>query len=109
MCNGYCVCLTDNPYTQDTYDQHFVESVYELPLVTVNQVISASLDHEAARVQYSTNKEYENMAKQLKLMSDLRVISFFLIILLPTTDISSNLGWSTTYSLQRNCQLHVQK
>ena len=91
---------------QDTYDRHFVESVYELPLVTINQVISGNLEHEAARVQYSTNKEYEKMAKQLKLMSDLRVINLITIII---TIISSNLGWSTTYSLQRHRQLHVQK
>lgn len=75
-------CVSDHiAYTQDTYDKHFVESIYELPLVTVNQVMSAGLEHEAAQVQYSTNKEYESMAKKLKLMSDLRVIYLILLLL----------------------------
>lgn len=44
-----------------------------MPLVSLQQVLQETVPHEAARVQYSSNKEFESMAKQLKLMSDLRV------------------------------------
>lgn len=56
---------------QDIYDQKFVGGVDELPLVTLQQVLHGT--QQASKVQYSSDKEFESMAKQLKLMSDLRV------------------------------------
>lgn len=41
--------------------------------MTLQQVLHATVPHKAAKVQYSSDKEFESMAKQLKLMSDLRV------------------------------------
>lgn len=48
-----------------------------MPLVTLQQVLQGTVPHEAAKVQYSSDKEYENMAKQLKLMADLRVSGMY--------------------------------
>jgi len=58
---------------QDIYDKEFITGVNQLPLVTIQQVVHGTVPHNAARLQYSSNKEFESMAKQLKLMSDLRV------------------------------------
>lgn len=58
---------------QDIYDRDFVGSVNKLPMVTLQQVLQGTVPHEAAKVQYSSDKEFETMAKQLKLMADLRV------------------------------------
>ena len=58
---------------QDVYDEEFIGSVNQLPMVKLQQVIEGKVADDGARVEYASNKEFENMAKQLKLMADLRV------------------------------------
>ena len=47
--------------------------VHRLPLVTLRDVLQGNVPHQAAKIEYSSNKDFEKTAKQLKLMSDLRV------------------------------------
>ena len=61
-------------YSQSVYESHFIHRVYSLPVVSINDLLyNRRTELKEVRVQYSTNKEYEKLAKQLKLMSDLRV------------------------------------
>lgn len=76
------IVLNSNPvdFTQknltyimkETYDQHFITGVEQLPLVSLQQVLQGTVPHDAAKIQYSSDKDFEKMAGQLKLMSDLR-------------------------------------
>lgn len=55
------------------YDREFVGAVHRLPLGNLQEVIHGTVLHEEVRVQYHSNKEFEAMAKQLKIMSDHKV------------------------------------
>jgi hypothetical protein len=60
------------------YDEEFVGGVDQLPKVGLQEVTQGSVAHDtdAVRVEYGSDKEFENMAKQLKLMADLRVSGY---------------------------------
>ncbi len=60
-------------WLQEVYDQNFLAMVDQLPFADVNAVLRGSVTQEEVRVQYSSNKEFENLAKRLEIMSDLRV------------------------------------
>ncbi len=55
----------------------FVGQVKSLPLVSLQDAMSGSaLPHKQVRVQYSSEKDFEVKAKQLKIMSDWRVCCY---------------------------------
>lgn len=58
---------------QEIYDQEFVARIQNLPTATISQVFGGSSGHEEVKLQYTNKKHFETMAKQLKIMSDLRV------------------------------------
>ena len=73
--------------------------VHRLPLVTLGDVLQGNVPHQAVKIQYSSNKDFEKKAKQLKLMSDLRVSGINACNHLYYV---YSAGWCTTNGIQRN-------
>ena len=61
---------------QDIYDLEFVTRVRKLPSATLSEVLDGSSSHSEVKLQYSNKKDFESIAKRLKIMSDLRVCDF---------------------------------
>ena len=88
------------------YDKEFVGAVKKLPLVSLGEVINGVQASEV-RVHYSSNKEFEKMANQLKIMSDLRVSWNA-----PNKQLQNSVmftEWCSKDCLSRHCQFHVQE
>ncbi len=59
---------------QNRYDEAFAKTVYGVPLLTLNQVLTGALpEQRAVRVQYSDKQSFKTQAKQLGIMEDLKV------------------------------------
>ncbi len=59
---------------QSAYDREVLGPVYTLPRVDVGTLVSGGVREEGpVQLRYSTKKEFEALAKKLKLMSDFRV------------------------------------
>lgn len=59
--------------TQDTYEKEFVSRVRALPVLALQDVLSGQrAELTEVQLHYSSNKDFEKTAKQLKIMSDLR-------------------------------------
>ena len=63
---------------QDMYDVEFVARVQQLPSASLSEVISGTYPHAEVKLQYQNKKDFESVAKRLKIMSDLRVSYLFL-------------------------------
>ncbi|PFX20732.1 alpha-1,3-mannosyl-glycoprotein 2-beta-N-acetylglucosaminyltransferase-like [Stylophora pistillata] len=62
---------TDLSYLlKDNYDQRFVVRVHSLPLVTANQLVEKKVFAKDVQVHYSSQKNFEQVAKQLGAMTD---------------------------------------
>ena len=55
------------------YDKEFVTRVHQLPSATFSEVLSGTFNHAEVKLQYQNKKDFESIAKRLKIMSDLRV------------------------------------
>lgn len=55
---------------KDNYDEQFRNKIVRLPTLTIERLRSSSL--KEAKVLYSSNKEFENMAKSLGAMNDFK-------------------------------------
>ena len=59
---------------QDNYDREYLPRVYNAPEVTVQEVLSgARPELTEVRATYVGANSYQTLAKQLKIMSDLKV------------------------------------
>lgn len=63
---------------QDVYDREFVVRVQRLPTASLSEVVSGASPHAEVKLQYQNKKDFESVAKRLKIMSDLRVSYLFL-------------------------------
>ena len=63
---------------QDMYDKEFVARIHQLPSATLSEVFSGTSHHAEVKLQYQNKKDFESIAKRLKIMSDLRVSYNFL-------------------------------
>jgi hypothetical protein len=63
---------------QDVYDKEFVARVQQLPSASLSDVFGGSSPHAEVKLQYQNKKDFESVAKRLKIMSDLRVSYLFL-------------------------------
>ena len=55
------------------YDNEFVARVYKLPSASLPEVLDGRASHTEVKLQYTSKKDFEAMAKRLKIMPDLRV------------------------------------
>lgn len=55
------------------YDRNLASKMDQLPTAALNEVLGGTVKHDEVKVHYSTNKEFESMAKKFEIMSDLRV------------------------------------
>ena len=99
-----------NFFTQEVYDKEFVDRVYKLPSATLSEVLDGRVSHTEVKLQYTSKKDFEAMAKRLKIMPDLRVTVFQMppsIIAVRATPITtfSYAGRCTQNCIQRNSQL----
>ena len=61
-------------HTQGQYQREFVSQVLALPTVDVADVISnRRMELKQVQVKYSSQKDFERIAKQLRIMTDFRV------------------------------------
>lgn len=60
-------------FMQEVYDKEFVTRVYMLPSATLSEVLDGRVSHAEVKVQYTSKKDFESVAKRLKIMPDLRV------------------------------------
>ena len=58
---------------QELYDQEFVARIHQLPTASLSEVFSGTAHHSEVKLQYQNKKDFESIAKRLKIMSDLRV------------------------------------
>lgn len=58
---------------QDVYDKEFVARIHRLPSASLSEVFSGTSHHAEVKLQYQNKKDFESIAKRLKIMSDLRV------------------------------------
>ena len=59
------------------YDTEFVARIHKLPSATLSEVLDRRVSHAEVKLQYANNKEFETIAKRLKVMSDLRVSVYY--------------------------------
>ena len=59
--------------SQSKYDRDVLNGVWELPRVDIGSVVARQVTEEEVQIRYSTKKEFEVIAKKLKIMSDFRV------------------------------------
>lgn len=60
-------------HMQDVYDKEFVARIHQLPSASLSEVFSGTARHSEVKLQYQNRKDFESIAKRLKIMSDLRV------------------------------------
>ena len=60
------------------YDSEFVNKVHQLPSASLSEVLEGRLSHNEVKLQYLNKKEFESVAKRLKIMSDLRVSDLYI-------------------------------
>ena len=64
----------DLPHPQGAYQKEFVLPVLSLPTVDVTDVLSnRRMELKQVQLPYSSQKDFERIAKQLRIMSDFRV------------------------------------
>lgn len=47
--------------------------IHQLPTASLSEVFSGTAHHSEVKLQYQNKKDFESIAKRLKIMSDLRV------------------------------------
>ena len=61
-------------HPQSVYDTEVLPSVYDLPRVDIGSLMSGGVAEAGpVQIRYSSKKEFEVLAKKLKIMSDFRV------------------------------------
>ena len=55
------------------YDKDVLGRVWELPRVDIGSLVGGQVKEEEVQIRYSTKKEFEVIAKKLKIMTDFRV------------------------------------
>lgn len=62
---------------QDVYDKEFVARIHGLPTASLSEVFSGVSPHAEVKLVYQNKKDFESIAKRLKIMSDLRVSCYY--------------------------------
>lgn len=63
----------DIMWSQSVYDAEVIAPIFDLPRVDINSLMNGQVREPEAQIRYSTKKEFEILAKRLKIMSDFRV------------------------------------
>ena len=88
------------------YDRIFVDHVNKLPLITKQQLLSGTFSDTEVRVEYLNSKDFQSLAKQLKIMHDLRVSLPLLLFLFVPQKLSMEVVITSIWSMQLNIFLY---
>ena len=82
--------------------------IHALPPVTLLEILADRVSQTEVKLQYVNKKDFESIAKRLKIMPDLRVSIFRMLrplYKLIQDELLSLAGWCTQDCVQRDSQL----